>query len=118
MNRGGDGALIVKPNVLGSKHPIHLVFCDKRLIPKSSLVSRMFAVFVSRTSGHASSLKTSITSVVSNKEYAVCANRGSCDKKTGLCSCLWPKQSGNSDQIGGQGNHRDCGYMVTITSLS
>lgn len=45
------------------------------------------------------------------KEDEICSNRGTCDRETGVCSCL--ESMSTSDGHGGQGQRGDCGYAGT-----
>lgn len=64
-----------------------------------------------RSKGAASEFNVAVSSVQGTKEWAECANRGTCNRANGQCTCLWPYFK-PSNQFGAAGTFWDCGYKV------
>jgi hypothetical protein len=57
-------------------------------------------------------------SIVGTKEAALCSNRGTCDRTSGLCSCFqsFGDMYDSSDGYGGPGLRGDCGWVRSSTA--
>lgn len=61
-----------------------------------------------------------VTSQTGTKEAETCANRGTCDSNSGICSCYISNGDiyGSSDGYGQAGTRGDCGHIVSSTSAT